>query len=55
MFNNGRVVDSAQFQSWAAQAKKTYASIKPYMDKPESDGGAPFSHKYFPAPDRRAG
>jgi cytochrome c oxidase subunit 2 len=55
MFNNGRVVDSAQFQSWASQAKKTYAAIKPFMDKPESDGGAPFSHIYLPAPDRRAG
>jgi cytochrome c oxidase subunit II len=55
MYNNGRVVDSAQFQSWASQATKTYASIKPYMDKPESQGGAPFSHTYLPAPDRRAG
>jgi cytochrome c oxidase subunit II len=55
MFNNGRVVDSSQFQSWASQAKKTYASIKPFMDKPESQGGAPFAHVYFPAPDRRAG
>jgi cytochrome c oxidase subunit 2 len=55
MYNNGRIVDSGQFQSWAKQAKQTYASIKPYMDKPESDGGAPFSHKYLPAPDRRAG
>jgi cytochrome c oxidase subunit 2 len=55
MFNNGRVVDSAQFNSWASQAKKIYASIKPYMDKPEAQGGAPFGHIYLPAPDRRAG
>jgi cytochrome c oxidase subunit 2 len=55
MFNNGRVVDSTQFQSWASQQKTLYAAIKPFMDKPESDGGAPFSHIYLPAPDRRAG
>jgi hypothetical protein len=55
MFNNGRVVDSTQFSSWASQQKKIYASIKPFMDKPEPDGGAPYSHIYLPAPDRRAG
>jgi cytochrome c oxidase subunit II len=55
MFNNGRVVDSAQFQAWASQQQKLYASIKPFMDKPESDGGAPYSKTYFPEPDRRAG
>jgi cytochrome c oxidase subunit 2 len=55
MFNNGRVVDSAQFHNWATQQTKLYASIKPFMDKPESDGGAPYSKTYFPAPDRRAG
>jgi cytochrome c oxidase subunit 2 len=55
MFNNGRVVDSAQFQTWAKQQKGIYASIKPAMDKPESQGGAPYSHTYFPQPDRRAG
>jgi cytochrome c oxidase subunit 2 len=55
MYNNGRVVDSAQFKSWSSQATKLYASIKPYMDKPESEGGAPFGHTYLPAPDRRAG
>ena len=55
MYNNGRVVDSAQFKSWASQAKKIYASIKPYMDKPEAQGGAPFGHTYLPAPERRAG
>jgi len=55
MFNNGRVVDSAQFQAWAKQQQRIFASIKPFMDKPESDGGAPYSHIYLPAPDRRAG
>lgn len=55
MFNNGRVVDSGQFQAWASKQQKLYAAIKPFMDKPESDGGAPFSKTYFPAPDRRAG
>jgi len=55
MYNNGRDVDSAQFQSWAAQAKTLYAAIKPFMDKPEAQGGAPYSHSYLPAPQVRAG
>jgi cytochrome c oxidase subunit II len=55
MFNNGRVVEPAQFQAWAAQQQRIYASIKPFMDKPESQGGAPYSHIYLPAPERRAG
>jgi cytochrome c oxidase subunit 2 len=55
MYNNGRVVDSAQFHSWAAQQEKLYAAIRPFMNKPEEDGGAPFSHTYLPAPERRAG
>ena len=55
MFNNGRVVDAAQFRAWAAKQKPIYASIKPYMDKPESQGGAPYAHFYLPAPERRAG
>jgi len=55
MFNNGRIVDQAQFSSWAVQAKKIYASIEPYMNKPEAQGGAPYSHTYLPAPERRAG
>jgi cytochrome c oxidase subunit II len=55
MFNNGHVVDQAQFASWAAKEQKTYASIKPYVNKPEDEGGAPYSHTYLPAPDRRAG
>jgi cytochrome c oxidase subunit 2 len=55
MFNNGRVVDQAQFASWAAQEKKVYAAIEPYVNKPEAEGGAPYSHTYLPAPERRAG
>jgi cytochrome c oxidase subunit II len=55
MFNNGRVVEQSQFASWAAQEQKTYASIKPYVNKPEAQGGAPYSHTYLPAPQVRAG
>jgi cytochrome c oxidase subunit II len=55
MFNNGQVVDSSQFQAWASKQQKIYTSIKPFMDKPESQGGAPYSHIYLPAPERRAG
>jgi cytochrome c oxidase subunit 2 len=55
MYNNGRVVDPAQWRSWATQAKKIYVAIKPYMDRSEADGGAPYAHSYFPAPERRAG
>jgi cytochrome c oxidase subunit 2 len=55
MFNNGRVVDQAQFASWAAQEKKVYAAIQPYVNKPEAEGGAPYAHSYLPAPERRAG
>jgi hypothetical protein len=55
MFDSGHIVNSKQFHAWAAKQEKLYASIKPFMDKPESDGGAPFAHIYFPAPDRRAG
>jgi cytochrome c oxidase subunit 2 len=55
MFNNGRVVDSGQFHSWAAKEKKVYAAIAPYMNKSPDDGGAPYAKTYFPQPDRRAG
>jgi cytochrome c oxidase subunit 2 len=55
MFNNGFVVDSAQFHSWASQQETLYAAIRPYVNKPESQGGAPYSHVYLPLPDRRAG
>jgi cytochrome c oxidase subunit II len=55
MFNNGRVVDQTQFASWAAHEKKIYSAVEPYVNKPEAQGGAPYSHTYLPAPDRRAG
>lgn len=55
MYNNGRVVDPGQWHSWATQAEKIYVAIKPYMDKAEADGGAPYAHSYLPAPERRAG
>jgi cytochrome c oxidase subunit II len=50
MYNNGRVVDASQFHSWAAQQEKLYAAVKPYMDRPDSKGGAPYAHSYLPAP-----
>ena len=50
MYNNGRVVDSAQFHSWAAQQETLYAAIRPYMNRPDTKGGAPYSHSYLPAP-----
>jgi cytochrome c oxidase subunit II len=55
MFNNGRVVDHATWAHWAAQELKLYAAIKPYVNRSPDDGGAPFSHTYLPAPERRAG
>ena len=55
MFNNGRVVDSAQFTSWASQQQKLYASIEPFMNKSPDKGGAPYAHSYLPEPTRRAG
>ena len=55
MFNNGEVVDSSQFQSWASQQKKLYASIKPYANRSPDDGGAPYALTYLPEPTRRAG
>jgi cytochrome c oxidase subunit 2 len=50
MYNNGSVVNAAQFHSWASQQTKLYAAIKPYMDKPGNQGGAPYAHSYLPAP-----
>ncbi|HZD86446.1 MAG TPA: cytochrome c oxidase subunit II [Gaiellaceae bacterium] len=47
MFNNGRVLDSSKFQSWAASQEKIYASIKKYMP--------PYAKTYLPDPQRRAG
>ena len=55
MFNNGLVVNHATFAHWAGQELKLYAAIKPYVNRSPDDGGAPFSHTYLPAPERRAG
>jgi cytochrome c oxidase subunit 2 len=55
MYNNGRIVDSAQFDSWATQQQRLYAAIEPFMNKSPDDGGAPYAHTYLPAPERRAG
>jgi cytochrome c oxidase subunit II len=50
MFNNGYVVTQRKFNAWAASQEKIYAAIKPFMDKPPQDGGAPYAHSYLPAP-----
>jgi cytochrome c oxidase subunit 2 len=50
MYNNGYVVSAAEFHAWAARQTKLYAAIKPYMDRPDDKGGAPFAHSYLPAP-----
>jgi cytochrome c oxidase subunit 2 len=55
MYNTGRVVPSAQFRGWAAQELTIYHAIKPYVNRPADKGGAPYSHIYLPAPERRAG
>ena len=55
MFNNGKVVDSAQFASWASQQQRLYASIEPFMNKSPDKGGAPYAHSYLPQPTGRAG
>jgi cytochrome c oxidase subunit II len=55
MYNNGRVVSSAQFHAWAAKEQKLYTAIAPFMNKSPDDGGAPYSKTYLPQPDRRAG
>jgi cytochrome c oxidase subunit 2 len=55
MFNDGSVVTHKAFTVWAAQAKALYRSIKPYVNRPASKGGAPFSLTYLPEPTGRAG
>jgi cytochrome c oxidase subunit 2 len=50
MFNNGYVVSHAAFTHWAAQALAIYHSVKPYMNRPPGQGGAPLAPFYFPAP-----
>jgi cytochrome c oxidase subunit 2 len=55
MYNNGYVVSSAQFKSWASKQEKLYASIAPFMNKSPDQGGAPYSKTYLPQPSERAG
>jgi cytochrome c oxidase subunit II len=50
MYNNGRVVSASQFDSWTAQQEKLYAAIKPFMNRPAAQGGAPYARSYLPAP-----
>jgi cytochrome c oxidase subunit 2 len=50
MYNNGYVVSASQFHTWAGQQEKLYAAIKPYMNRPDAKGGAPYAHSYLPAP-----
>jgi len=47
MFNNGKVVPQAQFDSWAKGAEALYAPIAKYVPA--------YSHIYLPDPQRRAG
>jgi cytochrome c oxidase subunit 2 len=55
MFNNGSVVSHATWAHWASQELALYRAIKPYVNKPPDQGGAPFAHSYLPEPSRRAG
>ena len=55
MFNNGFVVTHKAFAHWAVHAQALYRSIKPYVNRPTSKGGAPFSLSYLPEPTGRAG
>jgi cytochrome c oxidase subunit 2 len=47
MFNTGRVVSAADFHAWAKGAQALYAPLRRYVP--------PYSHAYFPDPQRRAG
>jgi cytochrome c oxidase subunit 2 len=47
MFNSGRVVPKAQFVSWVNQQQQFYA--------PATKSLLPYSHTYFPPPQRRGG
>jgi len=55
MFNNGFVVTHKAFAHWAVHAQAIYRAIKPYVNRPPSKGGAPFSLHYLPQPTGRAG
>jgi cytochrome c oxidase subunit 2 len=47
MFNNGRIMSSSQFASWAAGQRKIFAAVAKYMPA--------YAHIYYPDPQRRAG
>jgi len=47
MFDSGRVVTKAAFESWTQKAEKTYAPATKYLP--------PYSRSYFPAPTGRGG
>lgn len=47
MFNNGQVVDAADFSRWAASERRNFAPVAKYMPA--------YSHTYLPEPQRRAG
>jgi cytochrome c oxidase subunit 2 len=55
MFGNGFVVTPKSFRHWAVHAQAIYRAVKPYMNRPVSKGGAPFSLTYLPQPLGRAG
>src|SRR5581483_1926173 len=55
MFDTGRVLDAAQFRSWATGQQKIYASVAQYMNRPLDQGGLPYAHTYLPSPAYRAG
>jgi cytochrome c oxidase subunit 2 len=47
MVRNGRVVDTADWQAWAAKAKANFAPVAKYVP--------PYARTYLPDPQRRAG
>jgi cytochrome c oxidase subunit 2 len=55
MYDTGHIVTHRAFTHWAAQALALYRSVKPYVNRPASKGGAPFSLTYLPEPTGRAG
>ena len=47
MFDNGQVMDSSQFASWASGQKKIFSTVAKYVPK--------YARVYYPDPQRRAG
>ena len=47
MFDNGQVMDSSQFASWASGQKKIFSSVAKYVPQ--------YARVYYPDPQRRAG